>query len=193
MTPPEFDQAMSIMRGEYKQAFTPAKLSLIWDFVSDLSYFELNRINAHFLASIKGAPLPINYREAAQKERASKPQQSSAEAEPYKPKCLKCLDVGVVGLEKGDFGTFALCDCKEGDWQVWRLPRFSETQGYTSLPLPWELFKPDIPFRRDPKTQRQAEAVDIALMRAVEKKVAWWKEQIRRAEKFWDLPDDGAA
>lgn len=72
MNPMEFDHEMQIMIREYKSAFSLAKLGLIWNFVQDIEAIDLRRINSHFLASMKGPPLPINYRDAAREEKRHK-------------------------------------------------------------------------------------------------------------------------
>lgn len=86
--------------------------------------------------------------------------------------CKACLDVGVLRVDHDGVGTLALCDCKQGDLQPWKLPKASKIGGRTQ-PLPWQEFKPDL------------EAHSGNIGRAIREKQSWWREKIGIAEEFW--------
>ena len=191
----EFDHEMAIMVSEFKAFMKPARMGLIWNFVQDLTAVQLRRINAHFLATMKTAPLPVNYKEAVQRERNARPNISQEPAPIYIPACKTCLDVGVVTVKKNGDMTFAKCGridhngkrCKFADIQPWKLPFADEISGYEVSPVPWEAFKPKIMRRNDPRDHKEAKVFEAQAMRAINEKAKWWRETIRIAERGWGM------
>lgn len=195
----EFDHEMQIMVTEFKSVFTAGRMKLIWDFVEDLDTKDLRKINAHFLASSRTAPLPIDYRDAARKEKQAKPQHFHKNDSPHVMLCVACNDVGVVRLDHNGYWTLALCDakdrlgrkCTQGDWQIWKLPFASEVAGAKTEVLPWQEFKPDIKTKNFSSKSFFSEKKDDDLKQikfggAIKEKVVWWRERVRIAEAYWN-------
>jgi hypothetical protein len=88
--------------------------------------------------------------------------------------CTLCDDVGVLRIDHEGSGTLVLCDCPEGDKQVWALPRLKTLTASRTQPLKHQDFKPSrLPMGQD------------TLNLAMKEKIAWWRAKVRHAETYW--------
>ena len=121
MTDQEFTSQMNRLAETYsKGAFSNERVKLIWAAVKDLPSAWLAKTVSEMISSLRQAPMPPDFVEAARAERA-RTWEKQKHSEPGRPwdqphNCTYCFDTGVfLACNLTRVGTYAFrCACSRG-------------------------------------------------------------------------------
>lgn len=92
---------------------------------------------------------------------------------PPRSMCLKCNDLGVLSVIFDGLETLCLCDCPQGDLQIWGLRSIRELGEVKFSALSPDEFKP------------KEGLSDQSISSMIKERVTWWRSKIAIAEGFW--------
>lgn len=159
--------------------FSEERKKMIWNWTKDLYQNELDKIVSYFISESKLPPLPVNFKEAASKEKKLRP--IKIIKVPFHIDCKLCFDIGIHQIKNkiDKFQTLVICDCNHGDTVSNNLKRweYSMNGEWEKLPLDPSEFTPD--------TNKNEKLDSHKTRSSIKNKARFWKARIHVAEQVW--------